>query len=851
MAIVAVRGRGIRVFPVQSAGLRFTGVVLQSDSVLVDWLGLGPPLRWLGRKLLFLWVRPTVLPDDPGKDLPGVPVIYVMANDALSSRLVVDEVCRRRGLPSPAESPLGLPAENRSLAFVRRLRGWWTRRLEPVQSPRLGRLVQAVRDNPALDVRIVPVSVFWGRAPDKEHSPFKLLFSETWAPAGRLRRLLIILAHGRHTFVQFSEPVALSEFVAGADADGLDDERIVRKLSRVIRVHMRRLREATIGPDLSHRRNLRGEILRSPRVRAAIERNARREGISYEEASRKAADYVDEIAADYSHSFIRFMDRVLGWLWNRVYDGIEVQHIDTVKAVAEGRELVYVPCHRSHFDYLLLSYVLYQAGLVPPHVAAGINLNIPVIGPWLRRGGAFFLRRTFAGNKLYAAVFQQYLALNLVKGVPIEYFIEGTRSRTGRLLRPKSGMLAMTVRSYRRNPERPVAFVPVYFCYEKLLEGRSYIGELSGNPKKKESLFGFIRSLGAIRNRFGKVYVNFGDAILLDELLDEHDPDWRETPDGDKPTWLVPAVDDLADRIMCRINMTAAVTPVSLLALPLLSAPRQAMLEDVLREQIDVLVALLERAPYASRVTHPDVTGHSVIEHALEMNLIRRRKHALGDVLSASGNHAVMLTYNRNNVMHLFALPSMIACCFLNNRRMHVDKIVHLAEMVYPYVKAELFLHWREEEVAPAVRQVVAVMSDLGLLERVDDGDCQRPTADSPRAVQLSLLAHGALQTLERYYMTVALLLKHGPRRVTQTDLENLCQLMAQRMSMLYQFDAPESFAKPLFRNFIDRLRDVGVVWLDEDGLLDFDHRIRGVEDDAKLVLGEQIRHSILQVIHV
>ncbi|MBT8131826.1 MAG: glycerol-3-phosphate 1-O-acyltransferase, partial [Gammaproteobacteria bacterium] len=127
----------------------------------------------------------------------------------------------------------------------------------------------------------------------------------------------------------------------------------------------------------------------------------------------------------------------------------------------------------------------------------------------------------------------------------------------------------------------------------------------------------------------------------------------------------------------------------------------------------------------------------------------------------------------------------------------------------------------------------------------------RRPAADTPGALQLSLLAHGALQRLERYYMTVAILLKHGSGNLNQVNLENLCQLMAQRMSMLYQFDAPESFAKPLFRGFIDKLREAGVVWVNENGLLEFDERIRSVENDAKLVLGEQIRHSILQVIHV
>ena len=141
-------------------------------------------------------------------------------------------------------------------------------------------------------------------------------------------------------------------------------------------------------------------------------------------------------------------------------------------------------------DYLLLSYIIYHQGYALPHIAAGINLNIPVVGRLLRKGGAFFIRRSFAGNALYTVVFMKYLAAIMARGHSIEYFIEGGRSRTGRLLHPKTGMLSMTVRSFLRDPVRPVVFVPVYFGYERIVEANTYISELSGAPKKKESWLG-------------------------------------------------------------------------------------------------------------------------------------------------------------------------------------------------------------------------------------------------------------------------------------------------------------------------------------------------------------------------
>ena len=141
---------------------------------------------------------------------------------------------------------------------------------------------------------------------------------------------------------------------------------------------------------------------------------------------------------------------LLSWFWNKIYDGVKIHNIEGVQQIAPGHEVIYVPCHRSHIDYLLLSYLLFRNGLTRPHIAAGINLNMPVIGSLLRRGGAFFMRRTFKGNPLYTSVFNEYMHTLFTKGFPVEYFVEGGRSRTGRMLQPKTGMLAITVRSFLR-----------------------------------------------------------------------------------------------------------------------------------------------------------------------------------------------------------------------------------------------------------------------------------------------------------------------------------------------------------------------------------------------------------------
>ena len=145
-----------------------------------------------------------------------------------------------------------------------------------------------------------------------------------------------------------------------------------------------------------------------------------------------------------SYPTIRALTFLLNWFWNRIYEGIELAGIDKVNAVSRTHSLIYVPCHRSHVDYLLLSFLLFHKGLMIPHIAAGDNLNIPILGRILRQGGAFFMRRSFSGDELYSQVFKEYLYQTCNRGHSIEFFPEGGRSRTGRLLSPKLGSVSYT-----------------------------------------------------------------------------------------------------------------------------------------------------------------------------------------------------------------------------------------------------------------------------------------------------------------------------------------------------------------------------------------------------------------------
>ncbi|MBA3562504.1 MAG: glycerol-3-phosphate 1-O-acyltransferase PlsB [Gammaproteobacteria bacterium] len=813
------------------------------------WLGLDRIGLALARALTAACVRPTVQPADydPARIDAGLPLFYVLENSGLADRQALELLCRQRGMPGPnrAVRAPGLN-ERRAVLYLRHLQGMVFRRPSRQLSDRLARLVSALKQDPGLEVQIVPVAIFWGRAPGREASWLKLLLAENWNVGGRLRKLLVVLLNGREAVFHVGTPLRMRRIVD----EEPDAARAVRKIARVLRAHFRRQRAATIGPDLSHRRTLVSQILGSEPVRREIEETLRREKISTSQATARARRYAHEIAADYSPSFVRVMERVLGWLWNRLYDGIELGHGSNLPELAKGNELVYVPSHRSHIDYLLLPYILYHKGLVVPHVAAGINLDLPFVGRFLRRGGAFFLRRSFKGNRLYSSVFEQYLAFNLRKGFPIEYYVEGGRSRTGRLLQPKPGLLAMTAVSYQEKPRRPIVFVPVYFGYEKLVEGPAFLDELGGRPKRKETLRGALRSIRALRGRFGKVYVNIGQPIYLAQVLTEQSSGRRRNGNGEdrRPEWLSGVVAELARRIMTGINSAAAVGPVNLLAMILLATPRRAMPEQALIQQIELSVALLRKAPYSPLVTITRLSGAEIIDHGASLGMLSRRPHPLGDVIALQGEHAALMAYFRNNVLHLFALPSLIACCFRNAPMLTPARLLELARLAWPYMRAELFLRWSDDELERAMQRVIRVFVDRGLLEhQADEDHLIRPGSGTHGASQLTVLAHGALEMLERFYMTIALLLSHGSGRLTRDDLEHQCRLTAEHLSLLYEADAPEFFEPSLFSNFIDRLLERGVVWITEDGRLGYDDSLHAVDDDARLVLSDPVRRSIQQ----
>ncbi|MFP6805793.1 MAG: glycerol-3-phosphate 1-O-acyltransferase PlsB [Pseudomonadales bacterium] len=790
------------------------------------------------RRILNAWIKPTVLGCDLGAlglD-PDDAICYVLPFRSIADLMVIDKACENSNLPRPVDGINNLD-ENRAIFFLGHPEGRLGRKTQRQQSERMQRLFEH-QHSLDKDIQIVPVSLFWGHQPDQDKSIIKLILSENWTVTSRFKKLLAIIFHPSHILVQFNAPISIRRIIEGED----NHEKQVRKLLRVLRVHFNHQKQAIIGPDLSHRRTLINTIIASHDVQTIIETESGKDGSNSGDIEKKAIAYANEIVSNQSYRVIRSFHVLLKWLWNNLYDGIEVNHVDRVKQLAQSHEIIYIPCHRSHIDYLLLSYVLYHNGLTPPHIAAGKNLNLPVLGPLLRRAGAFFMRRSFQGDLLYKSVFDEYLHQMFIKGYSVEYFIEGGRSRTGRTLNPRTGMLNMTLSSFQKDSSIPICMMPVYFGYERVLESSTYKSELAGSDKKTESIFDMFKIFNAFKQSLGQVTVNFGEPLLLADYLDEELPNWRTM---EEKSGISRVSYKLASELATRINSATAVKVVSLVAIAILCTPRQTIEEKHLLNQIDLLADLARALQYSDDYSVVSLPAEAILDAAIKITGLNRYQHTFGTTLSASGEQSVLLTYYRNNIAHLYALPSLIARFITGERETTLPEITIFCAGLFSFLKSEFMLRASIDDIANECQRIVEIFEQRKLLI-VEEGIVRAGTYGSDEFASLHELAELIEPTLERFHIVIALLNKDETRSIR--DLEADAAAVAQQLSAIYGINSPDFFERSLFSNFINCLKSEGLISI-SDGMVKRSDRFDDLTSATARTLDADVQHNVLQAI--
>jgi len=519
---------------------------------------------------------------------------------------------------------------------------------------------------------LVPQVFVWSRsAGTRQANVVDALFGSSEWP-GQVRSTAQFLANWRHATLRSGEPVDVGEFLA-RESDSVGDDVLVRRLTYTLLRRLERERRAIVGRAKKPADRLREEVVRSPKLQKVIADMAGEGQSEREVITARAFAMLREMEAALDMNAIAALDPVFARGTSRMFSAIEVDEpgIERLRELAKEGTIVFLPSHKSHMDYLALAWVLYRHKLPLPLIAAGDNLNFFPVGPIFRRAGAFFIRRSFSGDRLYAAVVDAYVRRLIKEGSALEFFLEGGRSRTGKLLSPKVGLLSIVVDAALGVPTRTTWFCPVSIGYERFIEEKAFVAEVSGGEKEKEDVRGLVKAIDVMVGRYGRLSVQFGKAMTLADILREVDP--KATAD-DLASMTPPrrraVITRLAWRVMHEINAVTAVTPGSLVATALLAHDRRGIAQADLFDACDRLARTLRRA--GARFS-PSLGALGQQKSGLReaLDLFARAGHVEarrvdGEVIYVVPPEARMsLDLAKNVIMHFFVARALIATALL------------------------------------------------------------------------------------------------------------------------------------------------------------------------------------------
>jgi len=637
-------------------------------------------------------------------------VVYVMRNRSIADYLLVQSVLRRERLPLPEfvnqiaigwfrplswivarvverlsrlqifghakrqhfadrETAAGLVAARRPvLLFLRAQaagilnsmrRGRYAMESTHIGDPYLEDLLRIVPKTP---VFVVPLALFRGRGYRRRSSRLATLVYSVQEAPNEAKKLLTFLFNRKDLSLTIGEEIDLASFTNRYGDEGAAS--MVRRLTRALQLFLYREERVVWGPPLLPKVVVRDLVLGQPAMRETIETVAAARSVPIEKIRREAEGYFDEMASNFNGTYFAVLAFVFRRIWNRIFRGVEITGLDRVAERIRQHPVVLVPCHRSHFDYLILSYIFHGQFLSPPHIAAGINLSFFPMGMLFRGAGAFFIRRSFADNEVYKAVFRNYLAYLIREGYTQEFFIEGGRSRTGKILTPKLGMLSAVVNAFLNGVRRDLYLVPVSITYERLVEAEAYKRELLGAEKEKENLLALLRAHSVLSTNYGKAFVNFAEPLSLAEALGPLRARFRDAPDDE-------ALEEekrrftlkLGFRLLGEVNAASVVSAPSIAATVLLSHSHPAIRETDFLHAARLLCGHAERlgAPFTDSLRNDRAAFHETMAFLASSGLIARLHDGEHGILHVLEDKRINLDFYKNNSIHLFVLPSLIA----------------------------------------------------------------------------------------------------------------------------------------------------------------------------------------------
>ena len=704
-------------------------------------------------------------------------------------------------------------------------KGEFYRRFVKAKADPIRHLVE-IQNSIEKSIYLVPLLMFFGRNPYRSNPTLTDIVFGPEPKPGKIRRLVALFKGSGKVFVEVSEPIEIRTLTRQAADNNQSIEHQSLSLRRNLLRQINRHRQTITGPTLKTREEFKESILTNERFRKVMEKHADTRQIPLQQVRKKADAYLEEIAAKYSPGLIKFGSLVVGYISRTMFDGISIDSagLKFVKNASQKGPLILIPCHKSHIDYLILSFILYDNHMPCPHIAAGKNLSFWPVGSIFRRGGAFFIRRTFRGAVLYSRVFSEYLFKLLQEGFNIEFFIEGTRSRTGKLIPPKLGFLSMLLEAYKNGACEDMIFAPIYIGYDRVLEEHAYVHELEGGQKKPENLLQVIKARKFLKRRFGKIYVRFHEPMSLNRLLVEMGTTIQEMTNKEKNAFCR----NLGFRVINSINSSVVVTAHGLCASAILNTSRTRFTFDHLKSVVEQYLHYLNARGIELAETLIIDHNHA-IENALEAYVQRKFIEAIGKDKGDSEsvteykvnvNERSNLEYYKNNCIAYF-IPAAFTALEIINRDAFQFTASELYEG-YSFLKKLFRNDFAYDKKIPTERSVrkniKAFIDEAYLMPHQSLPDTYNVTATGFR--QMKMFANFLITYFESYSIVLQHLLLSPKNSMDSKDRLKKIESRGRRMLKRKEIDHKEALSKVNYINALDYFNSQG---------------IKGSEDEEKI----------------
>jgi len=640
---------------------------------------------------------------------------------------------------------------------------------------------------------------------------------------GALRALALRVTSPKTAFVRVAEPMNLMEVLR--ENPGHEFSKLARKISHSLNRRLTSEERVVAGPELPNHQITARHVLRTPSLREVIQQQAEAKKQSIQQVEHLAGQYIREIAARYHVNMLRFVDSAVSLILNRIYSGVYFDYQGFRKLLDAGRDgpLIFCPSHRSHVDYLALSHLLWRYGMVPPHIAAGINLSFFPLGTVFRGSGAFFLRRSFRNNVLYSTVFKAYIAELVRTGVSIEFFLEGTRTRTGKLLPPKFGILSMLLEAWTDGVQEDLTFVPVSIDYEKIIESKSYDKELKGKSKQKENLSGLIRTTSVLQSKFGRLHLQFGTPISLKHYATHKKVDQdslRGNADRQRRF-----TQQLGYEILYGVSKVSTVTPTTIVATVILNHRGRSIAEGRLLAQARILLHYLDGcgARFSTPLAQESTRDAAILEAAKKLSddgilkvddIEKSRSEPIYYILE---EQRVPMAFHKNTTINHFIPGSILARAILHESEPEVslERVMEHSKVLNKLFRNE-FVYSTTTTLEVAFEETVAAFSIRSFIDL--SGPNESPMIVIKERETLEMLASFLDVFVEAYWATIKSLdiLQEFP--LWDKELKARCMEHCKRFYLEGLISRPEAANQTLVESCINWLAKTNVIVLKEEG---------------------------------